>query len=266
MSVLARICEDKRVDVAHRKQLVSLAALERRAQTAPSVRGFTARLRSAVARGEFGLISEIKRASPSKGAIRNDVDPPALARAYEAGGATCLSVLTDTPYFGGQDADLQTARAAVGMPALRKDFMLDPYQIVEARTLGADCVLLILAAIDDTLARELADVAGALGMDVLTEVHSQPEMERAVSLGAKMIGINNRDLSSLRVDLATTEHLAPLAPPGTLLVGESGIANRADLDRLSQAGVHCFLVGESLMRQADPAAAVRSLLSPLPSP
>ena len=262
MSVLQRICADKRTLVAARKRIRPLAELECAAAAAPPPRGFAAALRRAVAGGGYGLIAEIKRASPSKGLIRADFDPPALARAYAGGGATCLSVLTDAPYFQGDDAYLVAAREAVSLPVLRKDFLLEPYQIIEARALGADAVLVIIAAVDDGCARELLATAAALGMDGLVEVHDEAEMARATVLGATLIGINNRDLNSLAVDLATSERLAPLAPPDGMLVGESGLAGRADFDRLAKAGIRCFLVGESLMRQPDIEAATRALLSP----
>lgn len=264
MSVLKRICADKRALVSDRRRSRPLGEVERAAAGASPPRGFAAALRRTVGGGGYGLIAEIKRASPSKGLIRADFDPPGLARAYAEGGATCLSVLTDTPYFQGDDAYLVAARSAVPLPVLRKDFLLDPYQILEARDLGADAVLVILAAVDDGCARELLSAAAALGMDGLVEVHDEAEMERACGLGARLIGINNRNLNTLSVDLATSERLAPLAPPAATLVGESGIARRADCDRLADAGLRCFLVGESLMRQPDVAAATRALLA-LPS-
>jgi indole-3-glycerol phosphate synthase len=260
MSVLARICETKLIDVDERKTERPLSSLHAAARAAPPPRGFEARLRRTIEDGGFGLIAEIKRASPSKGVIRADFDPPALARAYAAGGATCLSVLTDKPYFQGDDAYLMAARAEVALPVLRKDFLLDPWQVVEARAIGADCVLLILAAIDDGCARELAAAAAEYGMDTLVEVHDEAEMQRALKLDAPLIGINNRNLKTLSVDLAVTETLAPMTPPDRLLVGESGLATRADLDRLADAGVRCFLVGESLMREPDVEAATRTLL------
>lgn len=260
MSVLERICAEKRALVAERKRTRPLAEVERAAAAASPPRGFAAALRQAAA-GGYGLIAEIKRASPSKGLIRADFDPPSLARAYAAGGATCLSVLTDTPWFQGDDAYLTAARTAVPLPVLRKDFLLEPYQVVEARALGADAVLVILAAVDDACAGALMATAAGLGMDALVEVHDEAEMARAAALGATLIGINNRNLATLKVDLATSERLVPLAPAGCTLVGESGLASRGDLDRLAAAGIRCFLVGESLMRKDDVEAATRALLA-----
>jgi indole-3-glycerol phosphate synthase len=264
VSVLARICEDKRALVARRKRERSLSDLESAACAASPPRGFVDQLRRAIEAGGYGLIAEIKRASPSKGLIRADFDPPALAQAYAAGGATCISVLTDAPYFQGDDTHLTAARTAVELPVLRKDFLLDPYQIVEARTIGADAVLVILAAVDDGCASELAATAAEYAMDVLVEVHDAREMARAAALDSTLIGINNRDLATLTVDLATTEALAPLAPSGCLLVGESGVYAAVDLERMARVGVRCFLVGESLMREPDVKAATRALLAPTP--
>jgi indole-3-glycerol phosphate synthase len=260
--VLARICADKRTEIARRKEARLFAALRAEAERAAPPRGFAAALARKAASGHPALIAEIKKASPSRGLIRATFDPPALARAYAEGGATCLSVLTDTPYFQGRDQDLMDARGAVSLPALRKDFMLDPYQIWEARAIGADCVLLILAALDDATARTLHEAARALGLDVLAEVHDERELDRALPLDGAMIGINNRDLKSLTVSLSTFERLAPRVPRDRLLVAESGIRTAADIARLSAAGARAFLVGESLMSQPDIAAATRALLAP----
>lgn len=259
--VLAKICADKRLHVSRMKGLRPLTDLESQAGTMSAPRGFRAALARRVAAGGYGLIAEIKKASPSKGLIRADFDPRALARAYRDGGAACLSVLTDVPYFQGKDADLQAARQEVDLPILRKDFMIDPYQIVETRALGADCILLIMAAVDDVLAAELEAAAINYGMDVLVEVHDQQELERAARLKSRLIGINNRNLKTLSVDLKTAEDLAPQLPPGMLAVGESGLSTPADLARLARIGVRCFLIGESLMRQTDVAEATRRLLA-----
>ncbi|MBM3534819.1 MAG: indole-3-glycerol phosphate synthase TrpC [Alphaproteobacteria bacterium] len=257
--VLARICDDKRAHVARRKAARALAEVEADARRQSPPRGFSRRLEAAASGAGYGLICEIKKASPSKGLIRADFDPPELARAYLLGGATCLSVLTDTPYFQGEDAHLAAARSAVDLPAIRKDFMVDTYQVAEARALGADCILVIMAAVDDALAADLVAAATAWGMDALIEVHDRAELDRALRLPAKMIGINNRNLKTLKVDLAVTEKLGPRVPRDRLLVGESGIGSRADIDRLVRAGARAFLIGESLMRQADVAAATRAL-------
>src|SRR5690242_7692988 len=258
--VLAEICAEKRAHVARQKAVRPEAVLRAEIDAAPVLRPFAAALEARVTAGGYGLIAEIKKASPSKGLIRADFDPPSLAKAYETGGATCLSVLTDTPYFQGSDDDLRAARAACHLPVLRKDFILDPYQVVESRALGADCILLIMAALEDGEARELAATATQLGLDVLVEVHNRAELDRALRLDARLIGINNRDLKTLKVDLHTTEELAPLVPQDRLVVAESGIAGPDDLDRLAAFGARSFLVGESLMRIADVAAATRRLL------
>jgi indole-3-glycerol phosphate synthase len=258
--VLADICTEKRAHVAHAKAALSENALLAALAKAPPLRPFAAALERHLAAGRYGLIAEIKKASPSAGLIRADFDPPALAHAYAAGGASCLSVLTDTPYFQGSDDDLQAARGQVGLPVLRKDFILDPYQILESRHIGADCVLLIVAALSDPLASELAATAAEFGLDVLAEVHDGAELDRALRLGVRMIGINNRDLKTLRTDLTTTERLAPEVPADRLVVAESGIRRPEDLDRLAAAGARCFLVGETLMREPDLAAATRRLL------
>jgi indole-3-glycerol phosphate synthase len=263
--ILSLICADKRRHVADGKIRRPLAELERRAAACPPPRGFAAALASAAATG-YGLIAEIKKASPSAGLIRADFSPAALARAYAAGGAACLSVITDTPHFQGQDAYLADARDAVGLPVLRKDFMLDPWQIVESRVLGADCVLLILAALSDAQASELEAAAVSLGMDVLIEVHDEHEFERALALSSPLLGVNNRNLKTMTTDLATTERLAALLPAGRVLVAESGLKSPADLARMAKAGARRFLIGESLMRQADVAAATHALLAdPVPA-
>jgi indole-3-glycerol phosphate synthase len=259
--VLARICADKRAHIAERKAAVSFSELERQAHTVGPVRRFAAALRQAITLEGYGLIAEIKRASPSKGLIRADFDPPMLARAYQTGGAACLSVLTDKPHFQGDDHFLRAARDTCGLPVLRKDFMLDPYQIVESRALGADCVLLIMAALSDAQAEELAVAAHDYGMAVLVEVHDRRELDRAAAVASEMIGINNRNLKTMTVDLQTSLTLAPHIPEGRLAVAESGIADAGDLARLAAAGIRGFLVGESLMRHADVAAATRALLA-----
>ena len=258
---LARICRDKRDDLRDRRAARPLRQVEADAANAPPVRGFADALRRDAAQHGFGLIAEIKRASPSKGLIRHDFDPPSLAEAYHHGGATCLSVLTDTPYFQGRDADLVAARGAVPLPVLRKDFMLDPYQITEARALGADCILLILAALSDAQAAELAAAAADWGLDILAEVHDRSELDRALALPTGLIGINNRNLKTLQVDLAISDDLLPDIPRDRLAVAESGLHGPEDLIRMHRAGAAAFLIGESLMRQDDVAAATASLLS-----
>jgi indole-3-glycerol phosphate synthase len=257
---LAEICATKREEVTVRKSQTSLSQLDIRAAKQSAPRGFEAALK-AKASGGFALIAEIKKASPSKGLIRADFDPADHARDYETGGAACLSVLTDAPYFQGHEDYLIAARAACDLPVLRKDFMVDPWQVAEARAIGADAVLIIVAALDDAQMAEIEAAAIERGMDVLVEVHNEAEMERASRLKSRLIGINNRDLKRFVTDLATTERLAPLAPEGTLLVSESGINSHLDLLRLEHAGIRTFLVGESLMRQADVAAATRALLT-----
>ena len=261
-NVLARICADKREHVAARKRARPLAQVMEAAAGAPPTRGFADSLEAAQATTGLGLIAEIKKASPSLGVIREDFDPAALARAYERGGAACLSVLTDAPHFQGEDVHLVSARAAVPLPVLRKDFMVDPYQIAETRALGADCVLLIMAALTDAQAREMEDAATGFGMDVLAEVHDQAELDRAAGLEARLIGINNRDLKTLGVDIGTTEKLAGRAPPGKTVVSESGIGTATDIERLRLAGASCFLVGSTLMRSGDVEATTRALLAP----
>ena len=261
--VLQEICAAKRTEVGEAKKARPLADVERAARAAPAPRGFAAALQRAMVENRYGLIAEIKKASPSAGLIRPDFDPAALARAYASGGASCLSILTDTPYFQGKPEYLIAARETVGLPVLRKDFMLEPYQIVESRAMGADCVLLILAALEDGQAAELEGVARDLGMDVLAEVHNGAELDRALKLRTQLIGINNRNLRTLKVDLTTTEELSRKVPMGRILVSESGLHTPADLARMAKVGARCFLVGESLMRRADVAAATRALLAPV---
>jgi len=263
--VLTKILEDKRAHVEARRLAMPDEAIRDRAASGPPPRGFAARLRSASEAG-YGLIAEIKKASPSKGVIREDFAPSALARAYQSGGATCLSVLTDQPYFQGRDDYLTAARVVTDLPVLRKDFMIDLYQVYEARAIGADCILLIMAALDDALAGDLEACAIELGMDVLVEVHDAEELDRALALNSPLIGINNRNLKTLDVDLATTEALAPRIPSERTVVSESGLFTPDDLARMAAIPVRCFLIGESLMRQQDVSGATRTLLaSPVPA-
>lgn len=258
---LARICADTLAEVQRRRGEQSEEALQHQiGRNPPPTRGFGAALKHAVAEGRYGLIAEIKRASPSAGLIRPDFDPAAIATAYQEGGATCLSVLTDAPWFQGSPDHLMVARAAVAMPVVRKDFMLHPWQILESRLMGADCVLLIMAALSDSLARDLEELARALDMDVLAEVHDRRELERALGLQTSLIGINNRNLKTLKTDLETTSELAPLVPSDRFLVAESGIRTHEDVRRLTDAGASCFLVGESLLKHDDIVAATRALL------
>ncbi len=264
-NVLDNIVKQKHREVAERQACLSLADIKAKVSGLAPTRGFVGALRAKVEAGQPGLIAEIKRASPSRGLIRADFNPRIISVDYARGGAACLSVLTDMKHFQGHDDHLKAARGACDLPVLRKDFIVEPYQVFESRAIGADCVLLIAASLSDAELQDLEGLAGELGMDVLVEVHDEAELERALKLRAKLIGINNRDLKTLKVDLAVTERLAPMVHQDRIVVCESGIDSHADLRRMASAGAHCFLVGEGLMRHADITAATRALLGVEPA-
>lgn len=259
VDILAEICDRKRVHVSVKKAQKSLDQLKSTIERVDEPRGFLAALRRQKEAGKYGFICEIKKASPSKGLIRPDFHPAKLAAAYESGGATCLSVLTDEPYFQGHDSYLQEARAVCSLPVLRKDFMVDPYQVYEARALGADCILLIMAALSDTMASELEDIAIDLGMDVLVEVHNEEELDRAARLKSRLIGVNNRNLKTMEVSLSNTLSLVPNFPDGAIAVAESGLQTASDLAKCAAVGATTFLIGETFMREEEVAAAVQAL-------